>query len=131
MNAAASMCASPLAAAGAAGQHDEQRPQALAAPGDDVLGDLVDQRNGALEARPDDASSTAIEIRREPSARISSSVIGAGNRSRPGAHLHVLSQRGLRAAAARAERRRSLARCAVSAGLRSGKCAFDRRGTGQ
>ena len=34
--------------AGAAGQHHQQGPQALAAAGDDVLGDLVDQRHGAL-----------------------------------------------------------------------------------
>ena len=39
--------------AGAPGQHDQQRPQPLAAPGDDVLGDLVDERDGALQARAD------------------------------------------------------------------------------
>ena len=37
-----------------AGEHDQQRAQALAAAGDDVLGDLVDQRHGTLEARADD-----------------------------------------------------------------------------
>ena len=53
MNAAASMCLSLLDAAGAAGEHAQQRAQALAAAADDVLGDLVDQRHRALEAGAD------------------------------------------------------------------------------
>ncbi len=40
-------------AAGAPGEHAEQGAQALAAAADDVLGHLVDQRHGALEARAD------------------------------------------------------------------------------
>src|SRR5579872_4848752 len=39
--------------AGAAGQHDQQRAQPLAAPGNDVLGDLVHQRDGALQPGAD------------------------------------------------------------------------------
>ena len=62
MKAAASMCASALVAAGPPGQHHQQRPQALAAAGDDVLGDLVDQRNGALQARADDGVD-GVEVR--------------------------------------------------------------------
>ena len=40
--------------AGARREHHQQRPQTLAATGDDVLGDLVHQRHGALQARPND-----------------------------------------------------------------------------
>jgi superfamily II DNA or RNA helicase len=39
-------------AAGAAGQHDQQWPQAFAATLDDMLGHLVDQRHNALKSRP-------------------------------------------------------------------------------
>ena len=53
MKAAASIWACGSVAAGAAGQHHQQRPQALAAAGNDVLGDLVDQRDGAFQARAD------------------------------------------------------------------------------
>ena len=41
-------------AAGTRRQHYQQRPQALAAAGNDVLGDLVHERHGALQARADD-----------------------------------------------------------------------------
>ena len=44
----------PLRLAGAGGEHDQHRAQALAAAGDDVLGDLVDERHGTLQARADD-----------------------------------------------------------------------------
>ncbi len=39
-----------LVSAGTAGEHDQQWAQPLATPGDDVLGDLVDERNRALQA---------------------------------------------------------------------------------
>src|SRR5258708_13602346 len=39
--------------AGARGEHHEQRPQPLPAAGDDVLGHLIDERHGALEALAD------------------------------------------------------------------------------
>ena len=55
MKAAASIDGGAVGSAGAAGEHDQQRPQALAAAGNDVLGDLVHQGNGALEPRADDA----------------------------------------------------------------------------
>src|SRR6059058_4245275 len=43
-----------LMPAGARREHHQQRPQALAATGDDVLGDLVNQRHGTLQARAND-----------------------------------------------------------------------------
>ena len=53
MIAAASTCCSPSVAAGAGREHDRERAQALAAAADDVLGDLVDQRDVAGEALDD------------------------------------------------------------------------------
>jgi len=38
-------------AAGSAGQDDQQWAQPLATPRDDVLGDLIDERNGAFQTR--------------------------------------------------------------------------------
>ena len=53
MNAAAWICVPPARPAGASGQHHQQRAQALAAAGDDVLGHLVDQRHELLRPAAD------------------------------------------------------------------------------
>src|SRR5438105_9267308 len=45
---------SPLMPAGARREHHQQRPQTLASTGDDMFGDLVNQRHGTLEAGPND-----------------------------------------------------------------------------
>ena len=44
-----------LVPAGARGEQDQRRPQALASPADDVLGDLADQCDVRTEALPEDA----------------------------------------------------------------------------
>jgi hypothetical protein len=46
--------ARPAVTAGPGGEQHDQRPQALAAAGDDVLGDLVHEGNRALHAGADD-----------------------------------------------------------------------------
>jgi hypothetical protein len=43
-----------VVSAGTAGEYDQQGAEAFATAGDDVLGDLVDERDGALQARADD-----------------------------------------------------------------------------
>ena len=43
-----------LVLAGSGRKQHQKRTQPLAAPGDDVLGDLIDQRHLALQARADD-----------------------------------------------------------------------------
>ena len=50
MNAAASMCAAEVLPQARPVRVHQQRPQALAAARDDVLGDLVDERHRALQA---------------------------------------------------------------------------------
>jgi hypothetical protein len=38
------------ATTGSTGQYDQERSQALAATGDNVIGDLIDQANGAVQS---------------------------------------------------------------------------------
>ena len=66
---------------GAGRQQHDQRAQALAAAGNDVLGHLVDQGHGALQARRMTESTAAMSA--PTSARISSSVMKNPERRRP------------------------------------------------
>ena len=80
MNAAARMQSAPFAVAGPARQHHHQRPQALAAAADDVLGDLVDQRHSTVKAAADgliDRQQVRPDQRADALERLAAAIINA------------------------------------------------------